>query len=379
MNKPASVFFTGMDVFDAEQLSALFQDANRRTGNHWQLASGIDSAGVLVIDVDTLYGHMTWLRSQNSEHAVVALTSGTSAEADHILHRPVTMDAMRRLLHDLRARDDIAAARPTEDPSEAAAPSPVEVAADTPVEPPAAAVAATVIEEVAVTPPLERQVASAPQVAASAASAASTPTNSANSANSVNSNTPVEFKLIDALLSGDMAAGPQVLELPGLQPLALDMTEKVFLCGNGIKSYLPHTKVLLESTAWKPISSSEFETLGKNLGGTQPLGRLVWLAALGRSDGLIHGADPDARYRLSKWPQIEREFPRHFRIATTMMKGYLTPEQIAEHSGASVLEVNEFIVASMVSGHAEAEPTAVPTEVAPTAPRSLLERLRGSR
>ncbi len=370
MNKPASVFFTGMDVFDAEQLSTLFQDANRRTGNHWQLASEIDNAGVLVIDVDTLYGHMTWLRSQNSEQAVVALTSGTSAEADHILHRPVTMDAMRRLLHDLRARDDIAAAPPTEDLAEVTATNPIDMATDTPAEPAAVAVATTVPEEVAVTPPPAAPVAKAPQTVPPA------PTNSTNAATP---SPPVELKLIDALLSGDIAGGPQVLELSGLQPLALDMTEKVFLCGNGIKSYLPHTKVALKNNQWKPISSAEFDALGKNLGGTQPLGRLVWLAALGGSDGLIYGAEPDARYRLSKWPQIEREFPRHFRIATTMMKGYLTPEQIAEHSGASVLEVNEFIVASMISGHAEAEPTAVPTEVAPAAPRSLLERLRGSR
>lgn len=359
MNKPASVFFTGMDSFDAEQLATLFQDANRRTGNHWQLADDLGSAAVLVIDVDTLYGHMTWLRSQNSGQTVVALTTGTSAKADHVLHRPVTMDAMRRLLHNLRPHGNSAATT-----SDAEAPAKAPPSA--PAEPPAAAAVATSADDVAIVP------APAPAAPVARVQEAITPA-------ATNSSESLELKLIDALLAGNIAAGPQVLELPGLQPLALDVTQKVFLCGSGIKSYLPHTKVTLGENAWKALSSSEFEALGKNLGGNQPLGRLVWLAALGGSDGVIPGAAADARYRLSKWPQIEREFPRHFRIATSMMKGYLTPDEIAQQSNASVAEVNEFIVASMVSGYADAEPAQVPEQAVPSAPRSLLERLRGAR
>jgi len=41
----------------------------------------------------------------------------------------------------------------------------------------------------------------------------------------------------------------------------------------------------------------------------QPIGRLLWLVALGGSGGEIADAAPGARYRLNKWPQIEREFP----------------------------------------------------------------------
>ena len=54
MNQLTTVFFTGMEALDAEQLTALFQETNRRTGNRWSLAEAMDSADVLVIDVDTL-------------------------------------------------------------------------------------------------------------------------------------------------------------------------------------------------------------------------------------------------------------------------------------------------------------------------------------
>lgn len=59
-----------------------------------------------------------------------------------------------------------------------------------------------------------------------------------------------------------------------------------------------------------------------------------------------------ARYKLERWPSIDRGFPKHFRIATVMLKAPASPAEIAEASGASVPEVCEFIVARMASGHA---------------------------
>ena len=369
MSKPAAVFFTGMDSFDAGQLAALFDDVNRRSGNHWTLATGLDAASVLVIDVDTLYGHMTWLRSQNSGQTIVALTTGTSADADYVLHRPVTTDSMRRLLHDLAiasdAVPDAAQTSPDGFPLVAKAVPPVPNAASTPAARPRPDTAVTASQQTTAPPP-----PSTPSPA--------TPTNSSQAATPAMA-TPTTRKLIDALLSGDIAAGPHQLELPGLPPLALDVTQKVFLCGGGIKGFLPHTKAILDGHAWQPLSVAEFGNLRKTIGGTQPLGRLVWLAALGASGGEITGGAPGTRYRLSKWPQIEREFPKHFRIATTMMKGFHDADTVAQQSGVSLAEVNDFIAASLVSGHAEIEPTASPQDAATAAPKSLLERLRGAR
>ena len=358
MSKPASVFFTGMDTSDAEQLIALFHDINRRSGNRWALANDADSASTLVIDVDTLYGHMTWLRAQGSDQNVVALTSGTSAEADHVLHRPVTPETMRHLMSKL-VDGSAAAAQP------AAAISPAAPARSPAPQPPAPQPPAP---QTPVPEAPRASVASTPAPAQPAAVPAPPPAPAK----------PAQRKLIDLILAGDIPAGPQKLELPDQLPLVLDLAEKAFLCGNSIKAFLPYTQVTLPEGAFKPVSASQFETLRQSIGGGQPLGRLVWLAALGGSGGEIPGSAADTRYRLSKWPQIEREFPKHFRIATTMMKGFQLPSELAEQSGATLAEVNDFIAASLVSGYAEAEQSTA-SDASPTTQKSLLDRLRGTR
>ncbi len=355
MNQPASVFFTGMDSSDAEQLTTLFQEINRRSGNRWALASDADSAGVLVIDVDTLYGHMTWLRAQSSGQAIVALTAGETADADHVLHRPVTPEAMRRVLHGLSAAHSPTPAAP--EPAGAAPPAaPAPTKASEP-QPPAAAHPA----------PAPQAPASAPAPAPTQAPAPAAP-----------SRPPTERRLIDLMLSGDAGDGPRRLELPGQPPLLFDLTRKVFLCGSAIKPYLPHTQAVLRNGAITPVPADEFDAQRREIGDAQPIGRLLWLAALGGSGGEIADAAPGARYRLNKWPQIEREFPKHFRIATAMMKGFQAPSELAEQSGVTVAEVNDFIAASLVSGHAEVEAAPSVEAVAPPQ-KSLLERLRGAR
>lgn len=64
------------------------------------------------------------------------------------------------------------------------------------------------------------------------------------------------------------------------------------------------------------------------------------------------GLDPDAHYKLDRWPQIDRAYPKHFRIATLMLKGPARLGDIAEATGASVAEVAEFVQAKLASGHA---------------------------
>ena len=70
------------------------------------------------------------------------------------------------------------------------------------------------------------------------------------------------------------------------------------------------------------------------LGAAQPLGRLQWFGGLLAGKGeLLPDFDAAGRYRLTKWPQTEREFPKHFRIATAMMKGPATLDEVAAASG----------------------------------------------
>ena len=69
-------------------------------------------------------------------------------------------------------------------------------------------------------------------------------------------------------------------------------------------------------------------------------------------------------------------FPKHFRIATAMMKGPATLQEIAEASGVPVSDVADFINANLATGFAEpwSEPAPEPTDAGKP---GLFGRLRG--
>jgi hypothetical protein len=78
---------------------------------------------------------------------------------------------------------------------------------------------------------------------------------------------------------------------------------------------------------------------------------------------------------MTKWPQTEREYPKHFRIATVMMKAPASLGEIAEASGVTEAEVADFINANLATGFAE--PEGDPTPVEPAKSGGLFGRLRG--
>jgi hypothetical protein len=97
------------------------------------------------------------------------------------------------------------------------------------------------------------------------------------------------------------------------------------------------------------------------LGAAQPLVRLQWFGGLAAGQGtLMPGVDRDGRYKLSKWPQTEREYPKHFRIATAMMKGPATLDEVAAASGVPIGDVIDFVNASLATGYAEFVPDEPP-------------------
>lgn len=114
------------------------------------------------------------------------------------------------------------------------------------------------------------------------------------------------------------------------------------------------------------------------LGDAQPLSRLQWLGGLLAGKGsLLPGNDPEGKYRLLKWPQTEREYPKHFRIATAMMKGPATVTEVATASGVPQSEVADFVNANLATGYAEFVPPPPPEPDEPAKPTGLLGRLRG--
>lgn len=110
----------------------------------------------------------------------------------------------------------------------------------------------------------------------------------------------------------------------------------------------------LPAPAWTPVySKSLAETRGSSPG--QPLVRLRWFAGLVASPGVLNPAlDRHARFQLGSWQAIEREFPRHFRIAKQFFGHAVTIDAAATAAGATLEEVIDYVNAGIASRHLQA-------------------------
>lgn len=133
----------------------------------------------------------------------------------------------------------------------------------------------------------------------------------------------------------------------------------------------------VEQADFEPVDPGVWPGEAAALGAAQPLARLQWYGGLLAGKGaLLPGYDAGGLFKLGKWPQTEREFPKHFRIATAMMKGPATLDEITAASGVPRDEVVDFVNASLVTGFAEPYREPEPEPEAPK-PTSLFGRLRG--
>ncbi|KAA2284185.1 hypothetical protein [Arenimonas fontis] len=331
-----SICFAGLSREEEAQVVSQFKQANGRLGNAWVLAPEAE-AEVVVIDMDSMYGQMSLMKAIGSGKRVVALTAGNRADADHLLQRPVSAEGIERMLSELAGT---MAAAP------AAAQAPARAASDdpAPAEPPA--------------PPPVQTAAPAPGPAPAAAPEPAP-----------------EPRLFDHLRPGALS-GPVRLRLAGAPDLVIDPGRQVYFGGTALKPLLPYCTAVLPPESLAPVSPAELPGLEAQAGGAQPLSRLIWLCALASGNGaLMPGFSPNDRYKLLKWPQTEREFPKHFRIATVMMKGPALLTDIAGQSGASLAEVIDFVNASLVAGVATPE-SAAGNESEPAKAGGLLARFR---
>jgi hypothetical protein len=171
--------------------------------------------------------------------------------------------------------------------------------------------------------------------------------------------------------------GPVKLKLGDAGALVLDPQTRTYLGPTALKGFMPYAKAVIRRDEWVAITPAELERLKGELGGAQPYLRLQWLAALQAGNGQIaHGFDQNQKYKLAKWPQIEREFPKHFRIATAMMKGPQLLTEIAEGSGATLAEVTDFVNASLATGFAEMDQPPPAPDASQGQKGGLLGRLR---
>src|SRR6188768_4125891 len=96
----ATLCFTGFSRDDLAKAHQMFAQANADAGGRFELAPEGD-AQVLVIDMDSMYGHMTWLKAQAGGKTTVGLTSGERCETDYMIKSPMSTDALRGLLAQL--------------------------------------------------------------------------------------------------------------------------------------------------------------------------------------------------------------------------------------------------------------------------------------
>lgn len=384
---PLTFGLTGMDPATESALKAAFTEANERIGGGWQLLPETQ-AEYVVVDMDSLYGPMSWLRLHAAGKTVIGLTSAPRTQADHHLLQPFDANSVSRLLQELdsspgaprpsgaetaatgpdtrhpagltpapQPQDLLPEEQPSPGDEEEAAPAePTAVAAshDEPVavdprEPPSAAVAKIV-------PPAPTIEPRKPAAAAPVAKEPST--------------------LIEWLASGRLK-GRVRFEREG-KPLLIDIGRREYFGPPLLKPLTAHMKGTVSAEDFEPVTDeAQWKSQTASLGDAQPLMRLVWFGNLLDGEGkLVDGFDPEARFQMLKWPQTEREYPKHFRIASAMMKGPATLAEISEASGVPVADVTDFVNANLATGFADVEHIPEP-EPEPTKSTSLFGRLRG--
>ncbi|MET0230148.1 MAG: hypothetical protein ABW186_04375 [Rhodanobacteraceae bacterium] len=352
MSTTRTIAVTGASEQDAARISALLDKHRHRLSTPW--ASGDASAAdLLVVDVESMYGQMDWLRARSSGRLVIAYTSASEPlEPEFSLRKPVVSGDLVALLN--RIGEGLGSGR-----SEARAPmTPANSA--TYEQPTLRMVAAVAPANDAVEPAVEADVAPAP----AAALASEKPAKS-------------ETWLLEELLTVlDASEGPVRLVHEGLPSIIVDAQHQRWYAAVSLKPLFGWSKLALRRDDLLHLDAAEFAQ-ATGIMAAQPYARLVWLTRLARGEGeLDAGLPADARYRLTRWPQVEREFPKHFRIATAMMSGTGTIDEIAAQSRAGVGDVVDFVNAYTALGYVECE--AMLPVTSPGDRSGLLERVRKS-
>ncbi|QIL20100.1 hypothetical protein [Thermomonas sp. HDW16] len=351
---------TGMDSTTEAEVQAAFRAANAELGNTWALA-GDESADYVVIDMDSLYGPMSWLRLHAAGRKVIGLTSVDRNQTDYRLPRPVTANDFAVLLSEIAG--DAPRATAPEPPPVASTPAPSGQL------PPAQA--AATVDEIVQTPaePVARATAVVVEPEPPAPEPEPEPV--------------VELAPDRSLASwlGRNGLERRVRLQRGSDPvLLIDPRSAVWHGPATLKPLTGYFGGTLLIEDFETPDAVAWESEAASLGAAQPLARLQWLGGLLSGHGhLLPGNDVDGNYRLTKWPQTEREYPKHFRIATAMMKGPATIAEVAEASGVAREEVADFVNANLATGYAEFVPPHAPEPetMTPKPTGGLFGRIRG--
>jgi len=353
--RTCTVCIVGANAEVSSRVAALLENQRERFDSRWEMADHA-SADLLLVDAESVYGHMDWLRAKASGRLVAACSASPHAHTGELcLPKPILAGNLVNLLNQVGARlganapEKVAIGRAGND-AVRVEPAPLElVALETPPAPSA-------IEA----PPLRAKPARLESVAPPPAAAPTLPAK--------------PMQLID-LLEDTAPTNRLRLVAAGLPTLLIDPGLRTWRAEGNLKAVAGWCKRSIAPDEIQRPNASEFDAEAAALP-AHPYSRLRWLAHLVRGDGQFEaGLDPLSRYKLSRWPQSEREFPKHFRIATMMLKQLATPEEIAAQSGATLADVADFINAYHAIGYVEVEAAA---PVQDDARRGLFARMRRS-
>lgn len=393
---------TGMDSATEAELKAAFDGASAVLAGRWRLAPEPEAEHV-VVDMDSMYGPMSWLRLHAAGKQVIGLTTSPRTQADHLLPRPFDASSLGALL---AAIADAAGTEAFEAPTPPAQAPSVETVQDAPIDtpstaapapaeaPPSAATPAPapahVLPEEAPVPP-RRDLAPAPEPAATLAPAASIEPSTAPApepgleppapapASAPPANEPVaprETTFADWLAPGALSGRWRYRH--GGATVLFDADARTYHGPATLKPLAAAFEGAADRASLEQVDAAAWPDAIAGAGDPQPLARLQWLGHLLAGHGaLLPDHDPDGQYRLVKWPQTEREYPKHFRIATAMMKGPATLDDVAAASGVPKGDVADFVNANLATGYAEFVPPAPPEPLEPAKPSGLFGRMRG--
>jgi hypothetical protein len=386
MSTTRTIAVTGATEQDTARIAGLLDRNRHKLSTPWERTDAVD-ADLLLVDIESMYGQMDWLRARSSGRLVIAYTSAAQPlEPEFSLRKPAISGELVALLNRIAAGMDEGKAKAappmqpanasTYEASAAAANAASETNATSTKSDPAPATIK--IDPPASSPESDRSPTAAPRIGIVATALKREARNDTPAIAPPAATPAPQTCRIDELMSAlDPAEGPVRLVHEGLPSIILDPAHQRWYAGvNGLKPLSGWAHQQLRRDQLIRLDAAEFANAIEILP-AQPYSRLIWLAHLARSEGTLDAGLPaGGRYRLTRWPQVEREFPKHFRIATAMMRGTGTLEELAAQSTASVADVADFVNAYHALGYVACEASLPVTS--PNDRTGLLKRVRES-
>lgn len=345
------IALVGATADEETEFRTLLTAAAQRLRQSWEVSNERD-ADLVVVDVDSVFGHMAWLKANGAGKRTAAFTQRDSArESDLLLGRPLNLEGVVKLLLMFNLPSGTTATAAAAAPAAPATgrdsytsefrPGDARPQRVTPVPPSAPPPRVETPPEAPRPPPARPAPPTPPPAPAPVAPPAP----------------PRELGLAD-FLTGITLPGPARLVTTGAPDLLLDPASQTwYSSATGLRALAPHCARALTLGDWQLLNADDFAA-ARGTQTAQPFSRLLWFYVLNRSQGeLLPELERAARFKLARYPQSEREFAKHFRIGTFMMKDYASLADIAEASGAALPDVVDYVNAYTAVGFVENDRT----------------------